>query len=195
MCIGRYNDVMWTIVSESLDTRGSIDDITDHRRVHPSLGSDRPHDDTPCIDPDADIDIATDRRDLELADELLDLDRCMDRIIRMIIVEYSEHPITEILVDIAMMRVDDLTDTVEIDIEEEEGSIWICDRLTHGGELHDIEEHDRQTLSLCRTEDNPLISTESDLRMDLLRDECIEHLFEVVIVFFEELVLDICPMK
>ena len=182
-------------MSESLDTRGGIDDITDHRSVHTTLGTDRPHDDTPRIDPDPDIDIASDRRDLELADELLDLDRRMDRIVCMIIVEYSEHTITEILVDIAMVRVDDLAYPIEIDIEQEECTIWICDRLTHGGELHDIEEHDRQTLALRCTEDDPLVPTESDLRVDLLRDECIEHLFEVVIVFFEELVLYICPLK
>ena len=128
---------------ESLDARGSIDDVTDHRRIHTPLGPDRAHDDAPRIDPDADIDISSDRRDLEFADELLDLDGRMDRIICMFIIEYSQHAITEILVDIAMMRVDDLTDPIEVDIEEEECTIWIIDRLTHSGELHDIEEHDR----------------------------------------------------
>ena len=195
MGITRDDDVVRTIMGESLDARGSIDDITDHRRIHTPLGSYRAHDDTPCIYPDPDIDISTDRRDLELADELLDLDRRMDRIVCMVIVEYSEHPITEILVDISMMRVYDLPDPVEIDIEEEECTIRICDRLTHGRELHDVEEHDRETLAFGSTENDPLISAESDLRVDLLRDECIEHFFEIIIVFFEEFVLDICPMK
>lgn len=118
MGITRDDDMVRTVMGESLNARGSIDNITDHRRIHTPLGTDRPHDDTPCIDPDTDIDIPSDRRDLELADELLDLDRCMDRIVRVVIVEYSEHPISEILVDIAMMRVDDLTDPIEVDIEE-----------------------------------------------------------------------------
>ena len=183
------------LASERLETRGSVDHIADHGRIHTALGSDCPHDHTSCIDTDTDIDIATHCGYLEFFDELLDLDCGMESIICMVIVEYSEDTISEVLVDIAMTGVDDLTDPIEVDIQEEECPIWICDRLTHGRELHDIEEHDGESFSLSSSEDDLLISAESDLGMDLLRDESIEHLFEVVVVFFEELVFDVCPLK
>ena len=110
--------MMLVMMCESLDTRGSIDYIADDCSIHTSLGPDCPEYDISCIESDTDIDIATDRRYLEFFDELLYLYGCMYGILRMLLVEYSEHTVAEIFVDIAMMRVDDIPDPIEVDIEQ-----------------------------------------------------------------------------
>lgn len=186
---------MIIVSREWLYSRCNIDNITDNRRIHSFLGSNRSHDYTSCIDSYPDIDISSDSRDLEFPDKFLDLYSCMNCIISILFVEYCEYTITEILIDISMMAIDDISDTIKIDIEEEECSIWVTYRFTYGREFHNIKKHDSKILLLCRSENDTFVSTKSYFWVDFFWDKGIKYLFKIWIIFLKEFILDISSLK
>lgn len=60
-----------------------------------------------------------------------------------------------------MISVDDLSDSIEVDIEKKECAIWIRDGFTDGRKLEDIKKHDGKPFSFCRSEDYAFVASKS----------------------------------
>ena len=113
------DDVPLVFPGESLEPGCDIDIISDCSRIHPFLGSDGSHDDISIIDSDSDADVFSDHRYLESLDEILNLQSTHERLIGIIMLEDDHRAVSEEFIDVSALLVDDLADSVEIDIEEE----------------------------------------------------------------------------
>lgn len=113
------DDIFLVLASEPLEAGGDIDGITDDRCIHATLGPDRPDDDLAHIDPDPDIELLSDGGYLEPLDKVLDLDGTREGIIRVLLLEDDHDTVPEEFIDVSAVFVDNLPDTVEVDIEEE----------------------------------------------------------------------------
>lgn len=191
--ISRITDDDTSIVSTSkmLEAWCDIDRITDDGSIHTFICSYSSKSDLSPIDTDTDSYLTTDSANLKFFDKILDLYSCCESIIRFILIKYYEDAISEIFIDISTISVDNLANSIKVYIEKQECMIRIMYLFTHGRESHNIEKHDRQSLTDSCTKNHTFISLKSDFIMDFFRDKFFEYSLKFTIVFFEKILFDI----
>lgn len=195
ICRLTHDDARIIGTSEMFESRCDIYRLTDHCRLHTLLCTDSAESHLSSIYTDTDTYLTTTRSYLELFYEFFYLDSCPEYIIGRCLIEDDQYTISEIFIDISTIFLHDITDTIEVDIEEHECTIRIMYLCTRRRESHNIEKHDSECLAHRCTEDDTFISAKPYLIMDLFRDKFFEYSSQFLIVFFEEILLDICTLK
>lgn len=183
-------DAFFVFSGQSLEARSRIHGVSYDSRIHPAFRSDRSDDHFSRIDPDPYVYLLSYARDLEPFDEVLDFDGAGEGVVRVLLFEDDHDTVPEELVYESAIFVNELSDPVEVDIEEEQGP-FRTDLFADGGESHDIQEHDVELFAPGASEHDFLVPSESYLPKNVFRDEFREHLAQIVVIFFEEIVFDV----
>lgn len=183
-------DIFLVFSRESFKSRGGIDRISDDSCVHTVFGPDGPNYNFSGINPDPDIDFLSDARYLKSFDKVLYLDGTRQGIVRGFLLEYDHNTISEKFIDISTIFVDEFADTVEVDIEKKERSLWAY-LLADARKSHDIEKHNTQVFRTRTSEDYFFISAKTDFFVDIIRNEFFKYLAQVIEILFQEIIADI----